>query len=1427
MVSLQEATRAYLPQDYKDIKDAGPGERHKTAPAADAVTSAGRREQLNLLEIPDKDGSGEIDLNSRILVSLARLSKENKISDVNEFGPQKTVIQSELRLFDDMIRKNEKLPSIYLAEWSDINSRINGAMDAFTSVFERSMTLVKTGNFNFKEIDDLKNEFDRAHLEFSFGLGTFLTLKNYIAPFCPENDRAFVNDIYKRLETVNNMCNDTYWIINKSERYEVFGLKKVVAGILDRFNETRGGGFRKHFVIVVPEEPLKMRGNESLMTSVLCNLLDNAFRSAYAVNKDKAEVRLELTEENGWARIKISDNGPGVPFEILPIFKKPFNTSGGTGLGLTEARLVVENHKGFIDHERFMSQAMTFSNFIVTLPLLGEQTRPPLKSKIKTFALSEENGSVCVDGEDAEGKKYELVRDGKFVYKGEDGVLIRKLILENPEFDARTEKGLKARRSVDWWSDYFSRYTLKQLEDKREKINRLEKAYDGISFAIADPVTGISIFKTFFSRWYKRDIADWSYCLETEPFRHTGIDYYSVLKAFLENGYYGSTYFIKRFVWGSEDNEDREAFERLEKEGKLKLLGHLNHCDYFAVMRPGCVYREEQLGDGRVAVYFESPDGKIFIQLGKGADSKIVIWDNRVTYNATDKDLDMLAGMGVFGDGKKGVERFNRLELGITKEDYIRYLREEFKWLLDLDSGNWTLPGHLLDICKRFNLDPVSIIKPVLDEKFPFSEEEEKIAVDFKEACFRHNVTPKFLTVWFLGKTYGLERNNHSTFSGICEKLKMTEQRVMELVMREYSALSPERASEIYDRENPYHTVGHYEIRDVMPKNVEWHKRYYTELINKIFEFRYPVHFEVSVFMYEHLESNHGLKTVADFRNFVPKMSDRNSPEFQKYFSEKIPTTSKFFRQSNLFEFFGKIILPDIARLRGKGAVIRALSVGCSYGCEPYGLAIMALENKNLWAGCKFEIVGVDVNKEALERAKEGIYDAEDVKHLPDTMLQKYFTYDPKKDKYHVKAELKKMVDFKECDVTDEKENASLGTFDVIFQENVLDKYEMDTRNRAEGYLFEKMLRPGGYITDGKNSLVRISKLPVEEYVVHSPFGTVFQRMGCCGGGGRAPLYKTGYYAQKLCAGCIKHTRYPGSEFNLPADGKLQQAINHIYQQEDKAEEVKLKEVFARELKKFTPEQIAELSFDMVYRYASAYKGKLAPSLVLDVDGSIKVILKSEAEQQAKAIDPDREKLIASRLWDKVVGAAIEAKAKNEALILGLDTTWIPEGSGASRLIKELDNVKKKLNKAGLDNVIFKVGKGAAVAKYIGETIAERKINKANIVILGGSDILAAPEFGSLRSSNPGNKVLLASVDPKNLGIGSGVPLVEMYLMALELLSGKTVDNISNEYIGIAPYKTGGAVTPGVFIFTPMKAYDLNEYRAVYDIQIKELESKA
>jgi signal transduction histidine kinase len=109
--------------------------------------------------------------------------------------------------------------------------------------------------------------------------------------------------------------------------------------------------------------PTAVRADEDLLRQAAANLVDNAIR----YSPDGTSVVLRVGHRRREARLEVIDQGPGIDPQRLPGIFDRFQSGpgGGSGLGLSIARNVVERHGGRIEVEAGRG---TGSRFVITLP---------------------------------------------------------------------------------------------------------------------------------------------------------------------------------------------------------------------------------------------------------------------------------------------------------------------------------------------------------------------------------------------------------------------------------------------------------------------------------------------------------------------------------------------------------------------------------------------------------------------------------------------------------------------------------------------------------------------------------------------------------------------------------------------------------------------------------------------------------------------------------------------------------------------------------------------------------------------------------------------------------------------------------------------------------------------------------------------------
>jgi chemotaxis protein methyltransferase CheR len=155
---------------------------------------------------------------------------------------------------------------------------------------------------------------------------------------------------------------------------------------------------------------------------------------------------------------------------------------------------------------------------------------------------------------------------------------------------------------------------------------------------------------------------------------------------------------------------------------------------------------------------------------------------------------------------------------------------------------------------------------------------------------------------------------------------------------------------------------------------------------------------------------------------------------------------SLFFRDSKPFDALRLRVLPRLHAARPPGTRLRIWSAAASTGQEAYSIAMVINELAATLGDRKADIVGTDIARDALKRAREGVYSQFEIQRgLPMQMLVKYFTKE--EANWRIKPAIRNAVEFREWNLL--ADLRPLGKFDVVFCRNVLIYFDAMTKTRV------------------------------------------------------------------------------------------------------------------------------------------------------------------------------------------------------------------------------------------------------------------------------------------------------------------------------------------------------------------------------------------
>ncbi|HVS37544.1 MAG TPA: chemotaxis protein CheB [Gemmataceae bacterium] len=206
-----------------------------------------------------------------------------------------------------------------------------------------------------------------------------------------------------------------------------------------------------------------------------------------------------------------------------------------------------------------------------------------------------------------------------------------------------------------------------------------------------------------------------------------------------------------------------------------------------------------------------------------------------------------------------------------------------------------------------------------------------------------------------------------------------------------------------------------------------------------------------------------GLEASADYLRLLQE----DGAEKQNLYQDLLISVTRFFRDEEIFEALKKTVFPALVKERSPNSPIRIWTAGCSTGEEVYSLAIALLEFLgDRVVSFPIKILATDVNEQALERARAGLYVDNIELDVSAERLRRFFA---KVDgHYQIGKVVRDLCIFSRHNLTTDPPFSRL---DLVSCRNVLIYLDVPLQKRVLPLLYYS-LNPGGFLLLGASETV-------------------------------------------------------------------------------------------------------------------------------------------------------------------------------------------------------------------------------------------------------------------------------------------------------------------------------------------------------------------
>lgn len=211
------------------------------------------------------------------------------------------------------------------------------------------------------------------------------------------------------------------------------------------------------------------------------------------------------------------------------------------------------------------------------------------------------------------------------------------------------------------------------------------------------------------------------------------------------------------------------------------------------------------------------------------------------------------------------------------------------------------------------------------------------------------------------------------------------------------------------------------------------------------------------------IERRKGVHQIDKINSYV-RFLQENPAEVEILFKELLIGVTSFFRDPEVWEKLKDSTLPEMIKEAPNRHVFRAWVTACSTGEEAYSLAMIfkeVLEKSQNGRGLSLQIFATDLDKDAIEKARSGVYPENIAAEVSPERLTRFFTVES--NGYRISNSIREMVVFAPQNIIKDPPFTKL---DILTCRNMLIYMEPDLQKKLIS-LFNYSLNQDGILVLG------------------------------------------------------------------------------------------------------------------------------------------------------------------------------------------------------------------------------------------------------------------------------------------------------------------------------------------------------------------------